>query len=214
MTELVLDAASNQRSTSAFRGASQADCVESVRPLLRWALLIHAAVGSAGHPGPRLMVTRQPTKPRTQRRLREARRGRRPQRFLACTLPARWSTNQLLGHPAGTRRYVVGFFKRKEPRRSEASPSQQTSAPIDPAPSTRSCVCGATVPTSDFADHLDTHIVVVTLVGGHPGRSYECPLCGPTDEAYGNPGEHPISLRNMSHALFRRHCEQAHGVKL
>ncbi len=32
--------------------------------------------------------------------------------------------------------------------------------------------------------------------------------------AYGQPGEHPISLRNMSQAFLRQHCKEAHGVDL
>jgi hypothetical protein len=83
-----------------------------------------------------------------------------------------------------------------------------------PPPAPKTCVCGATVPASAFPDHLDTHIVPVTTAAGHAGRSFNCPICGPSDMAYGQPGEHPISLRNMSQAFFRQHCKEAHGVDL
>lgn len=97
---------------------------------------------------------------------------------------------------------LVGFFKRNQP----------APAPVRETPAAKTCVCGASVPAGGMPDHLDTHIIEVTTPAGHPGRSFHCPLCGPSDLVYGNPGEHPISLRNMSHALFSVHCEEAHGV--
>lgn len=93
----------------------------------------------------------------------------------------------------------MALFKKKQP------------APA-PAVVAKTCVCGVTMEASALADHLDEHIVEVVMPGGHMGRSYVCPLCGPSDEVYGQPGEHPISLRNMSRALFERHCRDVHGV--
>ena len=91
---------------------------------------------------------------------------------------------------------------------------QEGPAPTPRREEPKNCVCGVTLAPSAFPDHLDTHIVAVTTAEGHPGRSFDCPLCGPSDSAYGQPGEHPISLRNMSHAFFRKHCREAHGIDL
>lgn len=70
------------------------------------------------------------------------------------------------------------------------------------------------MPASEVDAHIDAHILAVTTAAGHPGRAFDCPLCGPSDSAYGNPGEHPISLTNMSRHIFKRHCRDAHGVQL
>ena len=99
---------------------------------------------------------------------------------------------------------ALGFFKRNEP----------APAPVREPPPPKTCVCGVTVPASSVPGHLDTHIIEVTTAAGHPGRSFDCPLCGPSDLVYGQPGEHPISLRNMSQAMFSMHCEEVHGVNI
>jgi len=101
----------------------------------------------------------------------------------------------------------VGFFKRRQP-----DPIAPT--PVSRPPAVKTCVCGATLAASEMPAHLDTHIIPVTMAGGHPGRSFDCPLCGPSDTGYGQPGEHPISLTTMSHAFFRKHCKDAHGVEI
>lgn len=91
----------------------------------------------------------------------------------------------------------MALFKKKEP-------------PVVVPPPPVTCICGTTVAASQLSDHLDSHIVAVTMPGGYQGRSYDCPICGLADEAYGQPGEHPISLRNISQTLFRRHCSEVH----
>ena len=101
----------------------------------------------------------------------------------------------------------MGFFKRRQP-------DQVAPTPITEPPAPKTCVCGATLPESDLPAHLDTHIIAVTTAAGHPGRAFDCPLCGPSDSAYGQPGEHPISLTNMSRFIFQKHCRDAHGVEL
>lgn len=100
----------------------------------------------------------------------------------------------------------MGLFNRDRERGS--------TSPAIEAPAPKQCLCGANVPAAGFPDHLDTHIREVIAPGGHPGRSFDCPKCGPSDLVYGQPGEHPISLRNMSHALFRQHCTEAHGLSI
>lgn len=101
----------------------------------------------------------------------------------------------------------MGFFKGRERSQPPPTPFREPTA-------SKRCLCGATIPASDLPDHLDTHIFAVTTAAGHPGRSFDCPLCGPSDLAYGQAGEHPISLRNMSRAFFRKHCREAHGTDL
>ena len=101
----------------------------------------------------------------------------------------------------------MGFFKR---RQSE----HVAPMPLGPPPTPKTCVCGVTLSADKFPGHVDTHIVAVTTSAGHPGVSFDCPLCGPSDSAYGQPGEHPNSLEVMSRAFFRKHCRDAHGVNL
>ena len=105
----------------------------------------------------------------------------------------------------------MGFFTRRQTR--QPAPNQEPSPPREPPPP-KTCVCGATMPESAVDNHVDKHILAVTTAAGHPGRAFDCPLCGPSDSVWGNPGEHPISLTNMSRFIFREHCREAHGVDL
>lgn len=76
----------------------------------------------------------------------------------------------------------------------------------------KECICGTSA--GDMDAHIDSHITKITMPGGWPGRSYDCPVCGPSDEAWGNPDEADMSLTNMSRHLFKRHCKQVHGINL
>lgn len=101
----------------------------------------------------------------------------------------------------------MGLFK----RRQQAPP---VSTPASPPPAPTTCICGETVPAGQLEAHIDTHITFVTMPAGHPGRSFDCPRCGPSDVAYGNPGEHEISLRNISRFMFCEHCKEAHDIDI
>lgn len=120
---------------------------------------------------------------------------------LSCQLLLSTTVTRVWQNQLGRAAYVA-LFKKKQP--------VQPAAPPPP----KSCICGVSVPANDFSAHLDVHICEVLTPGGYPGRSHICPVCGPSEEVYGQPGEHPISLRNMSHALFERHCREFHGVGL
>jgi hypothetical protein len=100
----------------------------------------------------------------------------------------------------------MGFFKRRQPFQVAPMPISEPLAPT-------TCVCGATI-QGDLNAHIDTHIFTMATAAGHPARAFDCPLCGPSDSAWGSPGEHPISLTNMSRFIFREHCKEAHGVDL
>jgi len=103
----------------------------------------------------------------------------------------------------------MGFFKRQQASQPAPAP-----APIREPPAAKTCVCGATMPASAVDAHLDTHILAVTTTAGHPGRAFDCPLCGISDSAWGSPGEHPISLTNMSRFIFQKHCKEVHGADI
>jgi hypothetical protein len=77
------------------------------------------------------------------------------------------------------------------------------------------CVCGEPVHLGGPRDrHWDTHLVQVRSTAGNPALAFDCPLCGPSEMAWGDPGELEISRRNRAVGGFLRHCDEAHGRAL